>query len=231
MAAFLHTPDFLHIRDLVEAAPMAIRKQVLTLARFMAITTSGNLSGITEKAYNLIIDSYRHDNRFPSYDPSYLSAYQVAVRAHVDDLFRDPVFAGQVIQSIFMAEVPENIADQIRNESYEKEYSIMSTSGYDPGLDFACMFGEYTRPLHCTMLPNPRMARHIHRVIDEWIDQVTSVDFYVPSISSKLLPKHTRRGRPMFLKTRTMTLTLNESTPSGERGEATSTCRMETWDI
>jgi hypothetical protein len=35
----------------------------------------------------------------------------------------------------------------------------------------------------------------------------------------------------MFLKTRTMTLTLNESTPSGERGEATSTCRMETWDI
>lgn len=177
---------------------MATRKQFLTLARFMSITTSGNLSGITEKAYTSIIDSYRHDDRFPPYDPSYLSAYQKEVRNHVDGLFRDPVFAGQVIQSIFMAEVPDSIADDIRKESYEKEYSIMSTSGYDPGLDFSCFFGEYTRPLHCTMLPNPRMARHIHRIIDEWITQVTSVDFYVPTISSKLLPEHTRRDLVHF---------------------------------
>jgi hypothetical protein len=172
---------------------MAIRKQFLTLARFMSITTSGNLSGITEKAYTSIIDSCRHDNRFPPFDPAYLSAYQVEVRRHVDGLFKDPVFAGQVIQCIFMAEVPDTIAEQIRKESYEKEYSVMSTSGYDPGLDFSCFFGEYTRPLHCTMLPNPRMARHIHMVIDEWIKHVTDIDFYVPAISSKLLPEHTRR--------------------------------------
>jgi len=88
--------------------------------------------------------------------------------------------------------MPEHAIRETYGQLLGKEMLVMESSPLPGMVCYDCFFGEYARPLHPTMLPNPIQSARIHRVIDSWISELTAKDVILPHMTSKLVSKHTQ---------------------------------------
>lgn len=68
----------------------------------------------------------------------------------------------------------------------------MEASPLPNSISYDCFFGEYGRPLHPTLDPNPLQAARIHHIIDSWISELEGQDVIFPHMTSKLVSEHTQ---------------------------------------
>lgn len=116
-----------------------------------------------------------------------------SIYERINHILSHPLYTGAVIMSCFIAPITREEEQQIRLESYLKEIAVMDTDPFLPGFDFQCFFGEYDKPLHPSMQPNPGAARVVHESILTWISAHSSPSkVHRPALSSKLLPSFTR---------------------------------------
>lgn len=99
-----------------------------------------------------------------------------------------------------IAPITDEEVQKARLEAYLKEINIMDTEPHFANFDFRCFFGDYDRPLHSTMQPNPNSARSVHESIQLWISRHSAPSkIHFPSMSNKLLPRFTRQDIDVYM--------------------------------
>lgn len=171
------------------------RGRVITLCRHMGVPVGvGNMYSMTHDVVCLLLDEIARTIRNCS------ELVNIPPIDLLNERLRHPLFSGALIMACFIAPVGSSEEQEIRLCSYAKEINTMDSEPYLPNLDFRCFFGEYDRPLHPTMAPNPAMAKVVHDAISSWsFSESTSQRMHWPKLSKKLLPHFSRRDLDSYV--------------------------------
>lgn len=108
------------------------------------------------------------------------------------DLITNNLTCGLLLSLCTSTPIPEADVKSLYTELLAKEMKSLESSPRPPELHFNCFFGDYLRPLHHTIDPNPKMAMYIHSIIDSWIEEMEGKIHY-PHMTSKLSSSDTTR--------------------------------------
>lgn len=103
----------------------------------------------------------------------------------------DPITCGLLISLCTSSPVSDQDARLQYKSLLAKEMAVMESSPLPSRLNYDCFFGDYSRPLHVDIDPNPRMAMYIHSIIDSWIVEMKDKTIY-PHMTTKLVAKGTQ---------------------------------------
>lgn len=104
----------------------------------------------------------------------------------------DPLICGLYISLCISLPIPESTVRETYARLLGKEMLVMESSPLPNSINYDCFFGDYHRPLHPTMEPNPVQASRIHYIIDTWISELLDKPVILPHMTSKLVSKHTQ---------------------------------------
>lgn len=199
IAELIAFPDFNTISGFIKQASVQERKHIVLLARHQGIPTGfGNLYYMTQTTVLGLVDHFLKAEDMTMTERMFLDVTTIYNR--IDYLLSHPLYTGAVMMSCFIAPITDDEVQRIKLESYLKEIHIMDTDPYFPNFDFRCFFGDYDRPLHSTMQPNPTSARIVHEAIQLWVSRhAVPSKVHTAAISNKLIPRFSRHEMSMFL--------------------------------
>jgi hypothetical protein len=184
--------------DSIMAAPNTLRKQLITLARYGDLPQgTGAFFRRTTDAVDLIMTLFGSAIKRMGLQSSF-SQYSLTVEdkivEEVRGFLRHPVCRGYVIALCTHLPLDPVTVSEEKLASYMKEVNVMDREGFDPEINWSPFFGNYHQSLHDGggMVPNPEMAKLVHKTIDNWIEglryRVLDIE-----MSNKLLPTSTRQ--------------------------------------
>jgi len=83
--------------------------------------------------------------------------------------------------------------EEMQLASANKEFTILDNTRRPAELDFRAFGGEYDRPIHRQIHPNPAMAKRVHEAISSWQRSVSQMTLY-PKLSRKHVSTITARN-------------------------------------
>lgn len=155
-----------------------LRKQLITLCRSCSIPTVGTT------LYN------KTSSILTTFEERYVDDQQTLQSCF--DCFTDPTITGLFITLCVSLPMPEHAIRETYHQLLGKEMLVMESSPLPNSISYDCFFGDYDRPLHPTLDPNPIQAARIHRIIDDWIDGLEAQEVLFPHMTSKLVSQHTQ---------------------------------------
>nr|WMV69883.1 MAG: putative RNA-dependent RNA polymerase [Downy mildew lesion associated ambivirus 1] len=155
-----------------------LRKQCITLCRSACWPVRDTtLYNKTSSFCHFLEDEYARDH------------HQLAA---ISDSFTNPLISGLYISLCISLPMGEHAIRQTYARLLGKEMSVMESSPLPQSICYECFFGEYNRPLHPTLSPNPLQSARIHQIIDKWVLDLCDKDVILPHMTSKLVSKHTQ---------------------------------------
>jgi hypothetical protein len=156
----------------IEGLTMSQKKQLITLAR------SANIPSGDTTLY--------HKTQ------SLLDVVPQRIMSFLTNIVSDTTTCGILISLCISMPIPQQEVKKQFDDMLSKEMKVMESTPLQNSLNFDCFFGDYSRPLHVDIRPNPRMASAIHKMIDNWIEELKEKPIY-PHMTSKLVSKPTQR--------------------------------------
>lgn len=189
------------IGKFIKGGSQTERKHILLLARHQGLPQgNGNMYQITISTIDSLIALFLSEHQVPLRDRH---TYDTTIfQTQINITLSHPLYSGAIIMMCCIAPMDEEDQRRIMEEAFFKEVDTMDTSPYFPGLDFSCFFGDYSKPLHPRMQPNPTSAKVVHDAIKSWIHRHTQeTRIHRPTLSKKLLPKFTRDDLDLWIST------------------------------
>lgn len=104
----------------------------------------------------------------------------------------DPLLAGLIISLCISLPLSADAIRSTKSSLLMKEILVMESSPLPTAINYNVFFGAYSESIHPSVPPNPRMAFTVHKLIDNWIESLTSKEYHLPHMTSKLCSKSTQ---------------------------------------
>lgn len=121
------------------------------------------------------------------------ATFEPVLLQQIYEILTSPLTAGLFITLAISLPMDEKAIRETYSALLSKEMLVMESSPLPNSISYECFFGEYSRPFHPTIDPNPVQAARIHAIINSWIDELESLPVILPHMTLKLVSKHTQQ--------------------------------------